>query len=118
MSEAVYNPCDVQVRLDAYVVLVQEKIDSYWKAMDFTFANPPTVTVDYGKKYARIVKNDSLNGSRSVHTFVNMLNGDILKSGSWKAPAPKGVRGSIFGDDFGADRVNECGANYLRGPRW
>ena len=111
------NPFDVQVRLGEYVVMVQEKIDSYWKAMDFTFADPPLVTVEYGKKYARIVKNDDLNGSRSVHTFINMLNGDILK-GNWKTPVrtKKGlaVRGNIFGDDLGADRVNEHGPNYLR----
>ena len=118
MTTPEINPLDVQVRLDEYVVMVQSKIDSYWKAMDFTFSDPPVVTIDYGNKYARIVKNDDLNGSRSVHTFVNMLNGDILKSASWKAPAPKGVRGNIFGDDLGADRVNEFGANYLRGPRF
>ena len=114
MNEAVYNPCDVQVRLDQYVVMVQDKINNYWALQDFTFAMPPTVTVDYGKKYARVVKNDQLNGSRSGHTFVNMLNGDILKSGSWKAPQKNGVRGNIFAEDVGADKVNEHGAIYLK----
>jgi len=48
-----------------------------------------------------------------------MINGDILKSGSWKAPAPNGVRGNIFTEDFGASSVNEYGAKYLTGPsRW
>jgi hypothetical protein len=112
------NPCDMQVRLDQYVDMVQEKNNHYWKIQEFTFSDPPTVVPMYGKKYARIIKVDDLNGSRSVHTFVNMLNGDILKSASWSAPAPKGVRGNIFADDLGADRVNEHGANYLRGPRF
>jgi len=62
----------------------------------------------------RIVKNDQLSGSRSVHTFVNMLNGDILKAGGWSAPQKNGVRGNIFADDLGANRVNEHGANYLK----
>ena len=112
------NPIDVQERINLYVDLVQKKNNRYYEIYDFKFSDPPTVTVDYGNKYARIVKNDQLNGSRSVHTFVNMLNGDILKSGSWKAPAPNGVRGNIFANDFGADRINEFGANYLKGPQF
>ena len=104
-------------QLDKYVELVQQKANDYWKLMGFTFADPPHIDVMWGKKYARIVKNDGLNGSRSVHTFVNMTNGDILKSGGWKAPAPNGVRGNIFANDLGADRINEFGANYLKGPQ-
>ena len=117
MTTPEINPCDVQVQLDKYVALVQEKNNTYFEICGFKW-DPPTITADYGNKYARIVKNDGLNGGRSVHTFVNMLNGDILKSGSWKAPAPKGVRGNIFADDLGADRINEHGANYLRGPQF
>ena len=112
------NPIDVQERINLYVDLVQKKNNRYYEIYDFKFSDPPTVTVDYGNKYARIVKNDGLNGSRSVHTFVNMTNGDILKSGGWKAPAPNGVRGNIFANDFGADRINEHGANYLKGPQF
>ena len=118
MTTPEINPFDVQDRLDKYVALVQQKNNQYYKANGFTFSDPPVVTVDYGKKYARIVKNDQLNGGRSVHTFVNLLNGDILKSGGWKAPAPNGVRGNIFDTDLGESVVNEMGANYLRGPRW
>ena len=110
------NPIDVQERLDGYVEMVQGKMNAYWEMMKFTHAAPDTITVDYGKKYARVVH---ANGAqRSVHTFVNMINGDILKSGGWKAPAPNGVRGNIFADDFGASVVNEYGATYLKGPRW
>jgi hypothetical protein len=112
------NPIDVQERINLYVDLVQKKNNRYYEIYDFKFSDPPTVTVDYGNKYARIVKNDQLNGSRTVHTFVNMTNGDILKSGGWKAPAPNGVRGNIFANDFGADRINEHGANYLKGPQF
>ena len=114
MSEAVYNPCDVQVRLDEYVAMVQKKVNRYFEIMEYTFAAPPAITVDYGKKYARVVKVDQLNGGRSVHTFVNMLNGDILKSGGWTKRQKNGVRGNIFDDNLGADRVNEHGAIYLR----
>ena len=112
------NPINVQERIDQYCNMIQEKENLYFERAGFTFSDPPAIMATYGKKYARIVKVDQLNGSRSVHTFVNMLNGDILKSGGWSAPAPNGVRGNIFADDLGADRVNEHGANYLRGPRF
>ena len=114
MSERVYNPCDVQVRLEQYMEMVQEKINDYWARMEYTFAPPNNVTVDMGRKYARIVSNDGNGGQRTVHTFVNLWNGDILKSGGWAAPQKNGVRGNIFADDLGADRINEYGANYLR----
>ena len=107
---------DVMVQLEKYVVMVQAKQNDYFKQMNFTFADPDTVTADIGRKSARDVKNN--NTQRSVHTFVNLKNGDILKSGGWKAPAPNGVRGNIFADDFGANVVNEYGASYLTGPRW
>ena len=119
--KAVMAPTDCdggKSRLEMYMAMVQEKNDAYFKMMGFTFSDPPHVSADVGRKYARVVKNDQLNGSRSVHTFVNMDNGDILKSGGWKAPAPNGVRGNIFDTDLGESVVNEMGANYLRGPRW
>ena len=113
-TDATMNPCDVQVQLEKYMAMVQEKNEQYYKICGFTHSDPDHISADYGKKYARIVKNDQLSGSRSVHTFVNMLNGDILKAGGWSAPQKNGVRGNIFADDLGANRVNEHGANYLK----
>ena len=103
---------DGKSRLELYVDMVQGKIDHYWKMMEFTFAEPPYVTIDVGRRYARVVKNDSLNGGRSVHTFVDLDNGNILK-GNWKAPVKNGVRGNIFDTDLGASVVNDHGAIYL-----
>ena len=105
-------------RLEMYMDMLQWKMDEYFKANGFTFSDPPKFRADLGNKYARVIKVDQLNGGRSVHTFVNMDNGDILKSGGWKAPAPNGVRGNIFDTDLGASVVNEQGANYLRGPQF
>ena len=107
---------DVMVQLEKYIVMVQAKQNDYFKRMNFTFADPDTVTADIGRKYARVVKNNDTQ--RSVHTFVNLKNGDILKSGGWSAPQKNGVRGNIFADDLGADRVNEHGANYIKGPQF
>ena len=110
------NPIDVQERLNGYVGMVQDKMNAHYEMMNFTHSAPDDITVDYGKKYARVVHANGVQ--RSVHTFVNMINGDILKSGGWSAPAPNGVRGNIFENDFGASVVNEYGASYLKGPRW
>jgi len=114
MQNLEMNPCDTQERLNAYVEMVQGKVNKYFSDMGFTFSDPPEIVAMLGNKYARIVKIDQLNGSRAVHTFINILNGDIMKSGGWASPQKNGVRGSIFADDLGADRVNEHGAIYLR----
>ena len=63
-------------------------------------------------KYARIVKTTRPGTSRSVHCFVNLENGDILKAASWKAPA-RHARGNIF-DSNRLQAVGAYGANYLR----
>ena len=113
-----WPPGDVTEQLNKYMAMVQEKNDAYFKMMGFTFSDPPHVSADIGRKYARVVKNDQLNGSRSVHTFVHLDNGDIYKSGGWSAPQVNGVRGNIFDTDYGASVVNEHGANYIKGPRF
>ena len=115
-TDQMINPIDVQERILGYVDMVQGKMDAYWERNGFTHSDPQHISVDYGKKYARVVHESSTQ--RSVHTFVNMINGDILKAGGWKAPAPNGVRGNIFAEDFGAAAVNEYGASYINGPRW
>ena len=67
------------------------------------------VTFQRGPKYARIVLT---NGpSRSVHCFVNLSNGDILKAAGWKAPYKGGARGNIAN---GAADVSPHGAAYAR----
>jgi hypothetical protein len=78
------------------------------------------ITPEVGKKFARIVRRESWNGGEptngSVHCFIDLSNGDILKAASFKVPA-KGVRGNIFAEDFdiGIGRaVGEFGAAYLR----
>lgn len=95
-----------------YQSLVQSLLNKHYADMGYTFEAPPTVTLDWGKRYVRVVKNGS--NSRSVHSFIDTRNGDILKAAGWKAPAPNGVRGSILSDDIGASVINEHGTNYLR----
>jgi hypothetical protein len=86
---------DRKGRIDAYVVMLNEKYGGgYYQ--------------EEGNRYIRIVK------GASVHTFVDKYNGNILKAATWKAPAPNGVRGSVYSDDHGLSVVNEHGAIYLK----
>ena len=118
-------------RIVEYVDMVQTMNDNYWKLMGYTHGPSDEVDVIFGKKYAKVVchnrhytngdpdivgeENTKIEyGQTTVHTFVNMENGDILK-GSWKAPVKNGVRGNIFADDIGVSCVNEYGTVYLKG---
>ncbi len=95
----------IKARVEKYVALVQSlqplKGD----------VNHVEVSAMYGKKYARIVTTRN-GGGRSVHSFINLANGDILKSATWATPA-KHARGNILAEDIGASAINQYGANYL-----
>lgn len=100
--------------LAAYVELVQVLNNRPEACCSFENIVISTMT---GGRYVRIVREIHNSGqvvSRSVHTFVDSTNGDILKAGGWKAPAKNGRRGSIFAEDHGASCVGHYGANCLR----
>ncbi|SVD19091.1 uncharacterized protein METZ01_LOCUS371945 [marine metagenome] len=117
-------------RLYQYMGIVQTMNENYWKGSGFTHSPCPLIDVTFGSRYAKVIKRDRKwkdqdvmkememdDYGTSVHSFVDLNNGDILK-GSWKAPVKNGVRGNIFAEDLGADRVNEHGPAYLKGPRF
>ena len=70
----------------------------------------PTLSVDKGRKYARIVVDNGVQ--KHVHCFIDMTNGNVLKAAGWKAPA-KHARGNIFNDDAGMNGVTVHGARYM-----
>lgn len=63
-----------------------------------------------GRRYVRIVKD--WNGQQSVHSFVQIDNGDVLKAEGWKKPA-KHARGNIYDVSGGLARVRWTGPEYL-----
>ena len=110
----------VMARLNDYVALVTDLNAKYWTRMGFTHAPAPVGKLDsIGKRFAKIIVEDSGNYTgASVHSFVDMNNGDIIK-GTWKAPirTPKkglAVRGNIFSDDLGKSKINNHGPKYLK----
>ena len=67
-----------------------------------------------GKRYMKIIAVDE-NDRSSVHTFIDMRTGDILRAGTWNAPAKNGVRGHIMQSDRGMSVIDHFGARYLKG---
>ncbi|KKM97140.1 hypothetical protein LCGC14_1171090 [marine sediment metagenome] len=68
----------------------------------------PKITTMTGNRYVRVVI-----GGRSVHCFVDMTTGDVLKAAGWKAPA-KNPRGNIYSPLHGMEGMTVWGARYLR----
>jgi hypothetical protein len=103
------NESDMQAKLEAFVKAAQAVVDAHYAA---NFPNQgQRLTVEMGKRYARIVKTSTgLGASRSAYCFVDMTNGDVLKAASWKVPA-KGARGSILAANVVAG-VTAHGAMY------
>jgi len=101
---------DTDAAISLFAVEVQSLINGHY-AERYALLPLPTVTVEWGRRYAKIIVIDR---SRSVHSFVDRTNGDILKAATWAAPA-KHARGSVLAATT-ADRlsaVSPYGANYL-----
>lgn len=97
----------VRDQLDIFVTIVTEFVnkrrqENKWPDDKFS--------LDIGRKYARVVRHSM---SRTVYCFVDLTNGDILKAASFKAPAPRGKRGSIFDSDGGLSCCDTFGLKYL-----
>jgi len=112
-------------RLTQYVDLVQSLADAdHYRRVEGK-GNPEMFddlrkNVDYsiGKKYAKVFTMYRDGSSKSLHSFVDMGNGDIVK-GSWKAPirdksGKLAVRGNIWADDIGESNITQYGPKYLR----
>ena len=78
-------------KLLEYVNKLYNEHKNYY-AKNFPNLTPPTFSINFGKKYGKVIRD---NGSqKSVHCFVDLSNGDLLKAASWKIPT-KGKRGNI-----------------------
>lgn len=99
---------NTETALQNFVAMAQAMILAHHERY-FSGMTPPTLSVERGRKYAKIVRTEY--GSRSVYCFVELSTGNVLKAASWKAPA-KHARGNIFAPNPIAG-VNEYGANYL-----
>jgi hypothetical protein len=95
-----------------YKNLITSKYDVYMTRNNFTKINACDFKIKEGKKYFKIIKSYRMGSSKSVHSFVNKDNGDILKPASYNKPA-KHPRGNIFNNN-GAEALNCYQVKYLK----
>lgn len=60
-----------------------------------------------GRKFVRIVMSTGGDAGRSVHCFVDLRTGDVLKAAGWKAPA-KGARFNLLDGDSREALFDAC----------
>ena len=62
-----------------------------------------------GKRYAKV------NIGGSVHSFVDLNNGNVYKAASWRAPA-KHARGNVLSKEHGEEAIDKRGYHifYMR----
>lgn len=86
------------------------------RAERFEYQQPSMVTVEYGRRFARIVEDNGTQ--RFVHAFVDLTNGDVVKAAGWKAPQ-RGVNGlavrfNLLDDESRENCFARCGSyGYL-----
>ena len=68
---------------------------------------PKEWEVRVGSRYVKIIRD------HSVHCFVDVATGDVLKPATFKAPA-KHARGNIFDEHNGLGSMGPYGPAYLR----
>lgn len=86
---AVIEQTKVQFLVDALI----EQLNNDWKvnAIESGHHSYHFLTFEEGKRYIKLILNDSNNSGRSVYMFVDKNDGAVYKSASWKSPA-KGIR--------------------------
>jgi hypothetical protein len=102
------KPSEMTAQIEKYLEVVNELIAQYWVDMKITYKPCPKATVKYGSRYAKVI------GDGSVHTFIDLERGSILKAATYNAPAKNGVRGNIFAKDCGRSVITNHGAKYLK----
>jgi len=82
-----------QEALVAHVARLQAAANAKFAA-DYPNLDPPTISAELLKRYARVIRTDG--SQRFVVHFVEVTTGLIWKAKSWKAPARNYPRGSIY----------------------
>jgi hypothetical protein len=109
VTSAAVHPQVTPAQLEAFRAALQDFITGHYVRMGAENQRP-LIEIMVGPKYARIVRVSP--GERSVHGFIDLANGDLLKADGWKKPA-KHARGNMFA----ANPLAGCGPygmQYIR----
>lgn len=79
----------MEKHINEFVAHCQKIID------DAELFGNPSLSVRYGKRYARIFKSSLVGNDGVVYGFIDLQNGDILKAASCKAPIKNFARGNV-----------------------
>lgn len=110
--------CDLFAKVDPSPAKIEDRVREFVGVVQSLqepegHVNYCHITASFGTKYARIIENRP-GGGRSVHSFINLANGDVLKPAGWAGPELKNPRSNIFADDVGASGITKYGTVYLR----
>ena len=86
---------------ERYVEKVRNVVKGYYEA-HFPNLTVPPIEVHPGRRYMKVVKD--LGNQKTVHSFVDTTNGDVLKPATWRSPA-KHARGNIYSDGGGQEAM-------------
>lgn len=75
--------------VELYCREISQAIERHYVASGYRIS-PGMIYPEYGRRFTRIVHDKG--AQRFVHAFVDMTNGDVIKSAGWKAPQ-RGVNG-------------------------
>lgn len=98
-------------QLSEWLAKCQKVVDDH-HAQNFPNIVRTVLSVEPGQKYARIVSSQD-GQNRSAWAFVDLTNGDVLKSDGWKRPA-KHARGNLYDASGGTASVGPYGPAYLK----
>lgn len=112
---------DFKAALDRFMEGAQKIMDDYHTA---NYPDSPTRSVIFqdtgARKYLRIVEtryfkatNERDESYGSAWAFIDLGNGDVLKSAGWKTPA-RHARGNILDEHNGLKYIESTGPMYLR----
>ena len=97
---------EFEKKFKSFVDGCQKVHDDYIKRMGFSESQRDVLDYKVGRRYVKVVK------GYSVHSFVDMTNGDVLKPASWSSPA-KHARGNLFDSNNGLAGMTPHGPHYL-----
>ena len=95
--------------MEAYLDQIRGVYRRWYKANGYgPHMTLPEFKYSEGTVNAKVICTETFGSGCSVHSFVRLDTGDILKPAGWRGPA-KGVRGNIFSDWLGAEALTVSG---------
>jgi hypothetical protein len=95
--------------VEDYCIAIKEATARDYEKRGYSM-NPGMVYPEYGRRFTRIVIDRGVQ--RHVHAFVDMTNGDVIKSAGWKAPQ-KGKNGLAVRFNLVDDESRERGFSAI-----